>query len=138
MQAGKLPTSFGVFSPRAYPDKNPLVRLPLMYYYFASLRSTHLPADATDLLAHRGQGQTALVVTGFTGRGATALFAGLPVIYEPCWDFGGAAIGSLWRFEYLLPPTQGILSDPRASPSDNNGGLQLAACLGLSVARGPY
>jgi len=148
LQAGKLPTSFGVFGPRAYQDKNPLVGLPLMYHYFTSLRSNQLPADAADLLAHRGQGQTALGFTGFKGGGSSQLLAGLPVIYEPCWDFGGAAIGSLWRFEYLLALTQGTLSDPRAGPGDNNGGLQLAArlglvpitgaLLGLSLARGPY
>ena len=131
-QAGKLPTPFGAFGPRAYQDKNPLVGLPLMYHYFTSLRSNQLPADSADLLAHRGQGQVSLGFTGFKGGGSSQLFAGLPMIYDPCWDFGAEALGSLWRFEYLVALTQGTLSDPRSSPSDNNDGRQLAARLGLA------
>ncbi|MBI2502126.1 MAG: hypothetical protein HYW07_02700 [Candidatus Latescibacteria bacterium] len=148
LQAGKLPTPFGAFGPRAYQDKNPLVGLPLMYHYFTSLRANQLPAGNADLLAHRGQGQVSSGFTGFKGGGSSQLFAGLPMIYEPCWDFGAEAIGSLWRFEYLVALTQGTLSDPRSSPGDNNDGRQLAARLGLvpstglvlgaSYARGPY
>jgi hypothetical protein len=148
LQAGKLPTPFGAFGPRAYQDKNPLVGLPLMYHYFTSLRANQLPADSADLLAHRGQGQVAAGFTGFKGGGSNQLFAGLPMIYDPCWDFGAEALGSLWRFEYLVALTQGTLADPRSSPGDNNGGLQLATRLGLvpatglvlgaSFARGPY
>ena len=147
LQAGKLPTPFGAFGPRAYQDKNPLIGLPLMYHYFTSLRANQLPADSADLLAHRGQGQPSSF-TGFKGGGASQPFSGLPMIYDPCWDFGAEAIGSLWRFEYLVALTQGTLSDPRSSPGDNNGGQQLAARLGLvpatglvlgaSYARGPY
>lgn len=148
LQAGKLPTPFGAFGPRAYQDKNPLVGLPLMYHYFTALRANQLPADNADLLVHRGQGQTAAGFTGFKGGGSNQLFNGLPMIYEPCWDFGAEAIGSLWRFEYLVALTQGTLADPRSSPGDNNDGLQLATRLGLvpatglvlgaSYARGPY
>lgn len=148
LQAGKLPTPFGAFGPRAYQDRNPLIGLPLMYHYFTSLRTNQLPADAADLLAHRGQGQVSLGFTGFRGGGSSQLLAGMPLIYDPCWDFGAEALGSLWRFEYLLALTQGTLSDPRSSPGDTNGGLQVATRLGLvpatglvlgaSFARGPY
>ncbi|MCC7265139.1 MAG: hypothetical protein IT369_21750 [Candidatus Latescibacteria bacterium] len=147
LQAGKLPTPFGAWGPRAYQDKNPLVGLPLMYHYFTSLRANQVPANHADLLAHRGQGQNSSF-TGFKGGGASQPFNGLPMIYDPCWDFGAEAIGSLWRFEYLVALTQGTLSDPRSSPGDNNKGRQLAARLGLvpatglvlgaSYARGPY
>lgn len=147
LQAGKLPTPFGTFGARAYADKNPLIGLPLMYYYFTPLRANQLPADNADLLAHRGQGQFSLF-TGFAGGGASRPGPGLSMIYEPCWDFGAEAIGSFWRFEYLVGLTQGTLSDPRSSPGDNNDGQQLAArvglvpatgaLMGISYARGPY
>jgi hypothetical protein len=147
IQAGKLPTPFGNFGQRAYAATNPLIGLPLMYHYFTSLRGNQLPADNADLLAHRGQGLSS-DFTGYSGGGAARAFSGLPMIYDPCWDFGVEAIGSIWRLEYLVALTQGTLSNPRSSPGDNNDGKQVAAHLGFvpaigtligaSYARGPY
>lgn len=147
LQVGKIPTPFGHFTERSYTDINPVLGYPLMYHYSSSLRRNQLPASNADLLAHRGQG-TPTSFTGYEGGGATGASSGLPMVYDSCWDFGGSAIGSLWRFEYLLAVTQGSLSDPRASASDNNEGQQLAARLGFvpftgmllraSWARAPY
>ena len=146
LQVGRLPTGFGAFAPRAYADRNLLMGLPLFYTYFTSLRSNQLPADNDDLLRHRGSGLS----TRFTGyRDSTAPnFNGLPLIYDACWDFGVQAVGSVWRFEYLVGITQGTLSDPRTNPTDNNDGKQLLGRLafvphvgivvGASFARGPY
>ena len=146
LQVGRLPTGFGAFAPQAYADRNLLMGLPLFYTYFTSLRSNQLPADNDDLLRHRGSGLAAR----FTGyRDSTAPnFNGLPLIYDACWDFGVQAVGSVWRFEYLIGITQGTLSDPRTNPADNNNGKQLlgrlafvphvGAVVGASFARGPY
>ena len=101
-----------------------------MYHYFTSLRSNQLPADNADLLAHRGEGLSSRFA-GFSGGGSPQRFNGLPMIYDPCWDFGVETIGSIWRLEYLVALTQGTLSDPRSRPGDNNDGKQLAVHLGF-------
>ena len=147
IQLGKIPTSFGNFGHRAYSNTNPLIGLPLMYQYFTSLRGNQLVADNADLLANRGGG-IAAGFGGYGGGGSPFAFSGLPLIYEPCWDTGASAIGSIWRLEYLVAVTQGTLSNPRSSPGDDNDGKQLAVRLaavptvgmlvGASFARGPY
>lgn len=104
LQVGKIPTPFGHFTERAYSDINPVLGYPLMYHYSSSLRSNQLPADNADLLAHRGQG-TPEAFSGYDGGGSSGIFAGLPLVYDSCWDFGGSVIGSLWRFEYLVAVT---------------------------------
>lgn len=146
LQLGKIPTPFGHFTERAYTDKNPLLGQPLIYHYFSSLRSNQLPADNADLLAQRSTGSGAF--GGYAGGGSTNPRNGLPLVYDACWDFGGALIGSLWRFEYLFAVTQGTLSDPSSNTVDNNDGVQTATRIGLvpftgallqfSWARGPY
>ena len=93
VKVGKIPSPFGSWAPRTYSDKNPLIGLPLMYHYFSSLRANQIPADSAELLAHRGQGQNTSGFTGFKGGGSAQPFNGLPMIYDPCWDFGAEAIG---------------------------------------------
>jgi hypothetical protein len=146
-QAGVVPTPFGAYSPRAYSDRNPLISDPLMYHYFSSLRSNQLPANNADLLAHRGQGQSD-DFTGFAGGGSTTKFNGLPMIYDPCWDVGLQAMGSVGRLEYVFAVSQGTLSVPRFKGGDNNHGKHLSGrlafvprpgmVLGASYAKGPY
>ena len=147
IEAGKIPTPFGHFTERSYTDKNPLLGYPLIYHYATSMRSNQLPASNAELLTRRGQGPAARF-EGYSGGGSPSGFRGLPLIYDSCWDFGASAIGSVWRFEYLVAITQGTLSDPRSSGVDNNDGHQLALRLGFvpftgllvrgSFARGPY
>lgn len=146
-EAGKLPTSFGSFSPRAYSHRNALISIPLMHYYYTTIRSNQLPADNADLIAHRGEG-TGSEFTGFSGGGIGANFNGLPTVYDPCWDTGVRAIGSIWRLEFVAAVTQGTLSDPKQNGGDNNEGKQVAGRVGLvlmpglvvggSFAHGPY
>jgi hypothetical protein len=147
LQGGVVPTPFGAYSPRAYSDRNPLVSDPLMYHYFTTLRSNQLPAGNADLLRHRGQGQAA-DFTGFAGGGSPIKFSGMPMIYDPCWDVGVQALGSLGRLEYIFAVAQGTLSAPRFRAGDNNKGKQISGRLafvprpglvfGASAARGPY
>lgn len=135
LQVGSLPTPFGDFTERSYTDKNPLLGYPLMYHYASSLRANMLPAGNRDLLAHRGQGASERF-TGFAGGGSGQIFAGLPLVYDSCWDFGGAVLGSLWRFEYLVAVTQGTLSDPKTNAVDNNDARSVAVRLGFVPATG--
>ncbi len=147
LEAGKLPTVFGAYSPQAYSNRNPLVSMPLMYHYFTSLRGNQLPADNADLIRHRGEGPST-EFTGYGGGGANARFNGLPLIYDTCWDSGVQVVGAVWRFEVLAAVTQGTLSDPRSGGGDNNEGKQTALhvdfvpttglVVGASFAGGPY
>ncbi|MDA0711677.1 MAG: hypothetical protein O3B73_15875 [bacterium] len=147
LEAGKLSTSFGSYGPRAYPDRSPLITPPLIHHYFTGLRANQLPADNDDLLRARGTGGSDRF-SGFAGGGATEILRGLPIIYDVCWDTGIRAFGSLWRFEYSLALTQGTLSDPRITGTDNNDGKQIISrvslipatgvVLGTSFARGAY
>ena len=147
LEAGKLATTFGSYSPRAYSNRSPLITPPLQYHYFTTLRSNQLPANNDDLLQHRGQGNSALF-TGFSGGGSNSNFHGLPIIYDVCWDTGIRAFGSLWRFEYSLALTQGTLSDPVINGNDTNSGQQIVSriniipatglVIGSSYARGAY
>lgn len=147
VEAGKIPTVFGAFSPRAHSNRAPLVSVPLMYHYFSSLRSNQLPADNADLLRHRGEGAIARF-RGFAGGGSTLLQSGLPMVYDPCWDVGVAVVGSLGRLEYRAAVTQGTVSSPRFKGGDNNEGKQgalrvafvplIGLLVGASYARGPY
>jgi len=134
-EMGKLSTTFAAYGPKAYSNRSPLVSPPLLYHYFTSLRSNQLPANNDDLLKSRGQGNGD-IFTGFSGGGSTSNFNGLPVIYDVCWDTGARAFGSFWRFEYSLALTQGTLSDPRVTGTDNNDGKQILSRLSLVPATG--
>lgn len=135
VEAGKIPTPFGGYGGRAHSDRNPLVTTPLMYHYFTSLRTNQLPADAADLLAHRGEGPSGLF-TGFAGGGSSSAFNGMPLLYDACWDFGARLVGALWRVEYSLAVTQGAPADPRNNGGDNNDGKAFVGHADLVLAPG--
>jgi hypothetical protein len=146
LEAGKLPTSFGSYSPRAYSNSGPLVGPPLVYHYFTTLRANTILSEPHDILAHREA--RADSVDDYAIGSAPGSGHGLALIYDPCWDTGVRAIGSYWRFEYFVAVTQGTLSDPQSSGGDSNDGKQASGRLGLvlgpglvlgaSLARGPY
>lgn len=150
-QIGKIPTPFGNYAVRSYSERNSLIGAPLMYHYFSSLRANTLPGSNADLLKHRGEGQPAFFkAPAYTGGGPTAIppANGLPMVYDPGWDIGIAAVGSVWRVEYTMAVMQGTLSSPRSKGGDNNEGKSFSGrvgfvpfigCLvGVSYARGPY
>lgn len=70
------------------------------------------------------------------------------MVYDPGWDVGIAAVGSLWRFEYVMAVMQGTLSAPRSKGGDNNEGKSfsgrigfvpfIGAVVGTSFGHGPY
>lgn len=146
VELGKVPSPFGAFAERSYPDRNPLVGIPLMYFYHSGLRSDLLPMSAEDLLAVRGQGQFGAVYPSASGSGAAGR-RGLPVIYDPCWDFGLVLLGSRGIFEGRLGLMNGAPASPETKAEANGSrtpiarlGLAPAAWLraGASVARGAY
>ena len=140
LEVGKIPIHDGIWSPNTYSHKNPLVSIPLAYFYRSSLRSRQLPMDLNELLTQRGRGQR-------DQGGAGGYEPALPILYDNCWDYGAYVIGSGTRYDYAIGATVGAPSAPIAG-RDSNGRPSLHARFGFapvtglrlhaSVARGPY
>lgn len=135
LQAGKIPWPIGTFGPRTYSDKNPLVGTPLMYQYHTSLSSGGGPigggqADIDALLSEAGQGQYAVDYAPGTGGGR-----GMPIVYDFCWDFGAALVGSARPLEFSLGVTNGTPSSANAG-RDMNGDKSIMGRVGLAPLPG--
>jgi hypothetical protein len=139
--AGKMPWIIGTWAPRTYSDKNPLIGMPMMYHYHTTLREDGVPPDADALLQAAGTGQYG--VDYGSGRG----YRGMPVVYDRCWDFGVAGIGSIRPFEFSLGVENGTpsASNPGVDWNDTKGFLGRIGVaptpgirLGVSGAYGAY
>jgi hypothetical protein len=141
IQAGRVPSTFGAFSRRAYGTDNPLIGYPLAYQYLISLRPDALPADADDLVRMRGRGWLSSFAIGNQTPDA-----GVPLADAFEWDTGVQAHGSVGWVEAAASLTTGSLANPRFK--DDNDGRHLAArvaakpvtglVLGISGSRAPY
>ena len=141
VQAGRVPTTFGLFGRSGYGADNPLIGRPLAYGYLTSLRRDALPASPADLLRMRGRGWR----SSFPVGNATAA-RGLPLVDGDSWDTGMQVRFSRGSLEWIGAVTQGSLGSPRLR--DDNGGLGLATrvvarptpalTFGASGARGAY
>jgi hypothetical protein len=141
IQAGRIPSSFGAFSRRAYSTDNPLIGYPLAYQYLTSLRPDAVPADPDDLIRMRGRGW----LSSFPIGNPTPE-AGLPLADAFDLDTGVQAhVGTNW-IDSAVSLTSGSLSDPRVG--DDNRGKHLAGriavkpaaglMVGVSASRAPY
>ncbi|HEX7942139.1 MAG TPA: hypothetical protein VF488_10065, partial [Gemmatimonadaceae bacterium] len=141
IQAGRIPTTFGAFSRRAYSTDNPLIGYPLAYQYLLSLRPDALPSDTDDLLRMRGRGWLSSFPVGDqTARG------GMPLADVFRRDTGVQAHGSIGWLEAAASVTTGSLANPLFK--DDNDGRQLAArvvarpfaglVVGISGSHAPY
>ena len=141
VQAGRVPTTFGLFGRSGYGGDNPLVGRPLAYGYLTSLRRDALPATTADLIRMRGRGWLASFPVG------NAVAArGLPIVDADSWDTGVQAHITRGAVEWVAAITQGALSSPRLH--DDNGGRALATrvvvrptaalAFGASASRGAY
>src|SRR6185295_6841664 len=146
LEAGKIPLHLGAYPNRSYAPKNNLIGAPLMYQYHTDLRNDMVPTRGDDIVANRGRGYVSDYLSGgLTGVGAPTGWA-LPVLYENCWDFGVAVIGTAAPVEFAAGVTNGTAGAPLMS--DYNDGKQVLARVGLapkpwiragvSGARGPY
>jgi hypothetical protein len=146
-EVGKIPVHTGTWAPRTYSNHNPLIGIPLAYYYKSTLHASMMPRDLEDVLSKRGGGQSGVVYTNLDGspRGDTG--SSLPMMYDNCWDYGAFALGSSPRFDYAAGVTLGAPGAPVNGP-DSNGGVSVHAKVGvapvsglslhLSFARGAY
>ena len=141
VQAGRVPTTFGLLGRSGYGTENPLVGRPLAYGYLTSLRRDALPATTADLLRMRGRGW----LTNFP-VGNLAPERGLPIVDGDNWDTGVQARIARGPVEWVGAVTQGSLGSPRLH--DDNDGRALASRLvvrplaavavGASVSRGAF
>lgn len=145
LEAGLIPTPAGTWA-GTYSNENPLVGIPLSYYWKSNLPSQSMPNDLDDLLAHRGEGQIGITYADSTGvRGKR--YATMPILYDNCWNYSLFALGALGNLHYVLGATLGPPGAPMQEP-DLNENIALQARLGygitpaltfwLSGARGAY
>lgn len=141
VQAGRVPTAFGLFGRNGYGSDSPLVGRPLAYGYLVSLRSDAVPARSDDLLRMRGRGW----LSSFP-RGNTAADRGLPIVNTDTWDTGVQVRVANARVAWVGAVTAGSLGSPRLD-DDNDGRavstrvtarLHPGLVLGVSGAQGAY
>jgi len=141
LQAGRVPTAFGLFGRNGYGSDSPLVGRPLAYAYLLSLRRDAVPATGDDLVRMRGRGW----LSSFP-RGNPAADRGLPIVNTDTWDTGVQLRLASARVEWTGAVTAGSLGSPRLA-DDNDGRavstrltarLHPGLVLGVSGARGAY
>jgi hypothetical protein len=133
LEGGLVPNHAGTWAPYTYSNQNPLVAIPLSYYWKSNLPSRSMPNDLDDLLAHRGQGQTGISYADSNGvRGKN--YATMPILYDNCWNYGLFAMGTAGRLQYLLGattnPPGGALNQP-----DLNENIALQGRFGFTLAQ---
>lgn len=141
LQAGRVPTAFGLFGRTAYGSDSALVGRPLPYGYLLSLRRDAVPATAADLLRMRGRGW----LSNFP-RGNVSPDRGLPIVNTDTWDTGVQLRLANARLAWVGAVTVGSLGSPQLE--DDNSGRALSTRLtarlhpglvfGVSGAQGAY
>lgn len=126
---GLAPNVIGSFGLRStYFNANPLLGVPLVWYYRTNLSSAGT-STAAGLAAATAEPPS-----------------GMPLLYDSCWNIQWELLGEVGAFEYSVGITPGSLSNPiRSRAVDGNtflarvGHAPLPGLrLGLSGAEGPY
>jgi hypothetical protein len=141
LQAGRVPTVFGLFGRSGYSSDSPLISRPLAYAYLLSLRRDAVPATAADLLRMRGRGWLSAFALGNQTPDR-----GLPIVNTDTWDSGVQVRVAHGPLEWAGSVTAGSLGSPRLR--DDNGGrswssratvrLHPSVVVGGSASRGAY
>lgn len=96
LEAGLIPVPVGLWPPRTYADKNPLVSTPAIYQYKTSLDPWgELQTSGASILQNRGMQTSA------------------PVLYDFCWNTGVHAYASQGQFDFGLALMNGSLGVPQ-------------------------
>ena len=145
-EGGLIPIHDGVWAHRTYSNKNPLVAIPLAYYWKSALPNRMMPNDLDDLVASSGQGQRGVVYADGNGLRGTP-WPSTPILYDNCWNYGAYSLGVVRNVEYAVGVTLGAPGAP-ISTTDTNDNLAVHAKVGYaivpglkahaSVARGAY
>lgn len=129
LEAGLLPLPIGLWPPRTYADKNPLVSVPAIYQYKTPVDGyKRLQTSPEELLDERGESEYA------------------PILYEFCWNTGVHAYASYRQFDFGLALLNGSLGSPRrevvysrpAIAAHLNWVPSPYATIGAWVSGGPY
>lgn len=115
VQAGKIPNPMGTWGPRTYADHNPLVGLPLGYFWQSGLPVTSVPATIDDLVANADQATT----------------YGAMMLYDNCWNDGIALVGTRDWLSGELAVTRGAPGNPVSGHAKNDA-LAVQARVGLA------
>lgn len=117
LEAGIIPTPVGLWPPRTYADKNPLVAVPAIYQYKTSVDGFgSLQTDPEAILTNRGRTKSA------------------PIIYDFCWNTGVHAYVSHGQFDFGVALLNGSLGLPKREIVYNLP----AAALHLNWVPSPY
>lgn len=129
IEAGLIPVPVGLWPPRTYADKNPLVSVPAIYQYKTPVDGyKELQTSPEELLDERGESEYA------------------PILYEFCWNTGVHAYASYRQFDFGVAVLNGSLGVPRreivyrrpAGAVHVNWVPTPYATVGGWVAAGPY
>ncbi len=137
LEGGRIPTHDGTWARRAYSDRNPLVGVPLAYYWKMDLPYRMLPSSLDAMLAQRGRGQRGVYYTDTQGnpRGV-AWSSSSRGFSHACFEQRlRIASGTEHNVEYALGVTVGPPTAPVYS-ADNNDDLSLHAKLGYQFTPG--
>ncbi len=147
LEAGLIPVHDGVWASQTYSDENPLVGLPMSYYWKTTMSAFSVPVDLDQLLSMRGRGQTGVAYTDSTGAVRGKRYAASPILYDNCWNYGMYALGTFGRVEFAAGVTLGSAS-ASVQGSDSNENLAVHGKIGyaftpglrfwLSAQRGAY
>lgn len=97
IHAGIIPNPVGLWGPRTYSNKNPLIGVPLMYLYHTALAPGKYQINNDQLLESRGRG---------------FLKYGLPIMYDPCWNSGVEIFGAAGMIDWSVGALSGSVSAP--------------------------
>lgn len=134
LEAGLIPVHDGVWAPNTYSNKNPLIGIPMGYYWKTTMSAYQMPVDIDQVVSMKGQGQAGFEYADSSGvRGRQRHSA--PVIYDNCWNLGAYSIGVLNNFEYALGVTVGAPADP-VQTTDTNENISVHAKMGYAITPG--
>jgi hypothetical protein len=134
LEAGLIPIHDGIWAPHTYSDKNPLVGIPMAYYWKTNMHSYQMPLDTDHLVSQKGKGQTGVAyMDGGNVRGK--FWHAAPVLYDNCWNYGVFSLGVVGKFEYAAGVTLGAPADPVQS-TDSNNDIALHGKIGYAVTPG--
>ncbi len=147
LEAGLIPIHDGIWASTTYSNKNPLIGLPMSYYWKTTMSAFSVPMNLDQLLSMRGNGQTGVAYTDSAGAVRGKRYSASPVLYDNCWNYGVYALGTLGKVEFAGGVTLGSAS-ASVQGADTNENLAIHGKVGyaftpglkvwLSAQRGAY
>ncbi len=105
IQVGKFGTPFGEFISRNYPNQNPLVGSPLIYYYRTAISASRVLQNPADLLSYRYRVRIPQIY-------AYGNEAGWLPLVNYAYPTGIMVYGNTKRFDYRFAAVNSSISNP--------------------------